>query len=108
MNQTIPLLKFSPSTATTKENIILLLTHKWPLNAKEIFLEVQKHGLNNVTYQAVHKAILQLEEEGIIEKQGKTIQLKKNWVEQSKKFFTDLTIVLIKTNKRLYLFILFF
>ena len=76
---------------STKDNIILILSHKWPLSAKEIYFEVQKNSLKELTYQAVHKTVLQLEKEGVIDREGKQIQLKKTWIEQSKKFFSNLT-----------------
>ncbi len=75
---------------STKDTIISVLSQKWPLSAKEIYFEVKKNAQNDLTYQAVHKNITQLEEDGIIEKHSRAFALRKNWIEKSAQFFSNL------------------
>jgi len=98
MNTSLIIPQIGLKSNSTKDNIILILSNEWPLSAKEIYFEVQKNSLKEITYQAVHKTILQLEEEGIIERNHKQIQLKKTWIEQSKKFFSNLTTTYSNSN----------
>ena len=71
---------------STKDNIITILSLKQPLTAKEIFNLLHREYENEVSYQGVHKTILQLVEEGIIEKNDKKYQINKEWVKRVSSF----------------------
>ncbi|MFH1239659.1 MAG: hypothetical protein V1672_00405 [Candidatus Diapherotrites archaeon] len=76
--------------SSTKDNAILILGNEWPLSAKEIYSRVLKtYGLN-VSYQAIHKALNELEDENIVEKNGKDYSLSKTWLFNRKEFFESL------------------
>lgn len=71
---------------STKEKIVSILSVKFPLTTMEIFNLLKKeHGFNG-SYQAVHKVINDLHEEGIIEKNFDGIKLDKNWIEKLTSF----------------------
>lgn len=78
--------KFS-SNGSNKEKIIRLLAERWPLSAKEILLKINKDYSTDVSYQAIHKILLELSNEKIIEKTGKEWKLKKEWLQKGEQFF---------------------
>lgn len=64
--QTALLLDSLSKTVSVKGAIIEVLSQKWPLSAKQLHsIIVREHG-RDVTYQAVHKAVGQLVEEGLV------------------------------------------
>lgn len=69
----------------TKDLIINILSNEWPLSAKKIYNEIKKQG-KNVTYQAVHKAIKELLNEGILTKQAKEYSINSDYIKQIKDF----------------------
>ncbi len=75
-------------TKSLKENVILVLSRKWPLTAKRIYNEIKKE--TSVSYQAVHKALKELAGENIIKEQGRQYQLNEAWIEQKRTFFENL------------------
>ncbi|MCR4336142.1 MAG: hypothetical protein NUV57_06455, partial [archaeon] len=81
----LSLLKLNPESASTKQKIIDILSNEWPLSAKSIYDKLQKQYSSEISYQATHKTIQDLETEKIIEKKEKGYQLNLEWVQQSKK-----------------------
>jgi len=79
-------LPFTKKAVGTKENIILILSEQWPLSTKEIFERVRKSSGNPITYQAVHKTLQGLLNEGVVEKKKNSFQLNLDWVEKLKRF----------------------
>ncbi len=80
---------FLDKCGSTRELVISLLSEEWPLSAKEIFERVKREG-DAISYQAVHKAIQQLEEDSIVSKSGKDYQLNPLWISRQKDFFSGL------------------
>ena len=76
--------------STTKDQVISILGREWPLSAKELFNKAKKEYASTVSYQAVHKSIEELIEQGVIEKKGKSVQLDQQWIEHLKQFSTTL------------------
>ena len=76
--------------SSVKDVIVLILSDKWPLSAKEIHLNVSRTYGMNVSYQAVHKSLLELEEENVLDKYSKNYSLSKNWIFNKKEFFENL------------------
>ncbi|MBI2530142.1 MAG: hypothetical protein HYW05_03285 [Candidatus Diapherotrites archaeon] len=69
---------------STKDVIISILSQEWPLSAKKIYNKViREHGLN-VSYQAVHKLLLQLLDDKVLEKQENEYSLNKDWIKRVK------------------------
>ncbi len=88
LNITIP--QLNSNSKSTKDMVISLLSQKWPLNAMEIYNSVQREFGAGVSYQAVHKILNELQQGKILEKNGMSYQISKGWIEQVKKFGSDL------------------
>ncbi len=87
-NLTIP--KLGAQTSSVKDSIISVLANEWPLSAKVIYNRLQKnHGLT-ISYQAVHKALNEMDKHKIISKENREYSLHKEWIEKSKKFFENI------------------
>ncbi len=72
--------------SSTRDAIVNILANKWPLTVKDICGELARGKTVSVSYQAVHKTILQLEAEGIVERSGRNYRLNKRWIMYVKEF----------------------
>ncbi len=72
---------------STKEQIIAVLSQRWPLTVKQICYHLRKSLSFNITYQAVHKMLCKLEEDRILSKSKGVWQLDKNWLQNQEAFF---------------------
>ncbi len=90
MSQNIVLPKISGKSKSTRDLIISVLSEEWPLSAKQVFERVKKQSGESISYQAVHKVLLQLSGEKILEKRGNDYQLSKDWVAGMKTLFNSL------------------
>ena len=88
LNITLP--QLNSNTKSTKDKIISVLSNKWPLSAKELYNILQREHGAEVSYQAVHKILNELQEEKILEKNGKSYQISKEWIQQVKRFGSEL------------------
>ncbi len=84
------LLKLNSEGASTKQKIIHVLGEEWPLTAKQIYTCIRKNSAITITYQAIHKTLKELLEDGIVSKMESKYSLSKNWVENVKQFGTSL------------------
>lgn len=75
---TLTMIAGQPKTA--KSAIIQKLSKQWPISTKALANCLQKEFALNVTYQAVHKALNQLEDEKVIERKEKGYQLHEDWI----------------------------
>jgi hypothetical protein len=66
---------------STKEIIINILIEKQPQSLKEIYSKFKKESKKNVSYQAIHKAIKELENEKIINKKLKEYTINQFWID---------------------------
>jgi hypothetical protein len=66
--------------------VIEVLGKEWPLNLKQIHFELTKHEEMKCSYQAVHKALSKLVEEGILTKDNKKYALDIDWVKKVSQF----------------------
>lgn len=82
------ILPFRESTST-KETIIFILSEEWSLSAKEIVARVNKNSKKPITYQAVHKVLLQLCNEKVLEKNKGRYKLSGHWIENIRKFISS-------------------
>ncbi len=92
VNIVVPSMSFGESLST-KDLIISNLIDEWPLTAKQLFNRLSKQGGQKVTYQAVHKMLVQLAKEEIVVKQGSGYYLSKEWIEKIKKFSDNLSAI---------------
>ncbi len=80
---TLPLLE-KPSSV--KDMAFSTLMHDFPLSLIKILHAVNKHYNKSVSFQAVRKAVLQLVNEGVLEKEGKEFLVSKEWILKVIKF----------------------
>lgn len=74
---------------SVKDDIFTILGEEPRLSAKEIHARIKRKG-KNVTYQAVHKTLLHLAEQKVIDKENGKYRIQKNWIEQIKDHLTIL------------------
>jgi len=70
----------------TKNQIITILSETWPLSAKEIYNQLQRKHSFLGSYQAVHKMVQQMTQEGILEKQENKHQISTEWAKNFSTF----------------------
>lgn len=58
----------------TRDCIISILAAEWPLNAKEVYHRATAGG-KNITYQAVHKSLKQLEKRALFKRRLESSRL---------------------------------
>ena len=75
-------------TNSTKSLIIKILSENHSLSLKELHARLQK--LKQLSYQATHKAVSEMVNEEILEKNGKDLQINKEWIEKMNKFTQNL------------------
>ncbi len=63
-----------------------VLMHEFPLSLMKILCAVNKQYNTSFSFQAVRKAVLQLVEEGVLEKEGKEFLVNKEWILKVIKF----------------------
>jgi hypothetical protein len=81
---------------STKSLIIATLGNRYPLTLNQIFKEIRQHKA--LSYQAVHKIIKELVNEGIVEKLDKQYFLKKDWVKGQTGQFSRFYLNYFNTN----------
>ncbi len=75
---------------TTKDAVISILAYEWPLTTKSIHSIISReYGLNN-TYQATHKVLNELIQEGVVKKEGKKYELSTQWINSLESFTHNL------------------
>lgn len=75
-----------------KSAIVEILSMQWPLSLKALhYLLYRKYALN-VSYQAVHKAVKQLVEDRVIERDGRFYCLNRCWISKVKNFGRDIDL----------------
>lgn len=68
--------------STTKDYVITILGYDWPLSIKKIFNLSKKRYAHKVTYQAVFKAVNELLDGGVLERNGEGYQINLRWLKQ--------------------------
>ncbi len=75
------------SINSIKDSIITLLSANWPLKVKQIHILLRKDFNFNVSYQAIHKSILELKNNNILIEAENGWQLSSDWINSSYNFF---------------------
>ncbi|HLD58935.1 MAG TPA: hypothetical protein VI977_04850 [archaeon] len=75
---------------STKDLVIQILGEEWPLTIKQIHERVKRQSDQNLTYQAVHKLLVRLSNEGVIEKETGKYKLSKTWIFNTKQFIASI------------------
>ncbi len=82
---------FDEKHTSTRDKIINVLATTPGLNTKIISNTLKKQYALNVTYQAIHKTLKQMVEEGILLFTGKSYEINQEWIKQMKLFANKLT-----------------
>jgi len=72
---------------STRGQIISLLSEKWPLSAKEMHNSIVRKYKAKLSYQAIHKALCEMEKINVLESKDKKFQLNRRWLKLQKEFF---------------------
>lgn len=83
LNITLPQLE---KEKKAKDLIISVLAMNYPLSSKKIYNEIKRGFGYSVTYQAVHKSILQLLEQGVLIKEDKEYSINMQWIDELSNF----------------------
>ena len=82
-----------PSLGQAKQSaadmIVSVLAMHWPLSAKKIYNRLKQEYKSELTYQAIHKSLKQLQREGILLKQGKDYQISLKWLDNIADFSSN-------------------
>lgn len=73
-----------------KDMIVSELALEHPLTTAQLFRRLNKRYNADVTYQAVRKAILNLESEGVLGKAGKGYEISRKWILDARNFVDTL------------------
>ncbi len=84
--------------ASTKDAIISLLSRRFPLSVKEVSHALGHELGISVSYQAVHKAVLELFEQNVLEKAGLKYRLAPDWISRIKNFADQVEKLYSKKN----------
>ncbi len=76
---------FSGGNQRVRDQVLVILSEEFPLTTKELYNRIAKQG-HEVTYQAVHKVLAQLMNEGVVEKKDRALQLSRNWIHRVKSY----------------------
>ncbi|QQR92498.1 MAG: hypothetical protein IPJ89_05120 [Candidatus Iainarchaeum archaeon] len=86
VSETDSLALVSNQPKNAKSAIIQKLSKQWPLTPKQLTHAVQREYGMDITYQAVHKALLELEKEKVLSKEDSQWKLNPEWLKQHHTF----------------------
>ena len=96
----MPLLTLpTKSPSSIEDFVILSLSQRQPLSAKELFGEVKRHGID-VSYQAVHKKLQDLQKQRVLLSDGKRYSINRQWVLDAKVFLEKMDSELLKSAEK--------
>ena len=75
---------------SSRDLILKILSEEWPLSAKEVYSRVSKVSSKEISYQAIHKTLISLVEENIIEKEDGKYLVSLSWVGNTKEILSKL------------------
>src|SRR3989338_7196434 len=73
-----------------KNLVFTILTKEYPLKIIDLTNFIRKRYGKSVTFQAVRKALMELTEQGVLERQDAQFSIRKEWVKESKQFIDKL------------------
>lgn len=76
---------------SVKDLIVHILSMQWPLSAKKIYNIIKNKYNYNVSYQAVHKSLKILIDQGILTKKDKEFLISIEWIDNLKEFSEKVT-----------------
>ncbi len=71
---------------STKDQIINILTRRYPLKTKAIYSSIRKEYASSVSYQAVHKLLKELVDGGVLSKENLSYKIDPEWLKKVSNF----------------------
>lgn len=75
-----------------KDRVITLLSEEYPLSLIQLSTKIRRNYNLSITYQAVRKAVEDLVQKGILEKEDKKYKISKEWIVKTKQFLDTLLL----------------
>lgn len=94
---TLPVLN---NPKTTKDRVFIILSAQYPLSLIQLKNQIKNVFNENVSFQSVRKAVLQLEKEEVLIKEGKKFSFNKDWILSFMKFGNILQKHYFSANKK--------
>jgi len=76
----------SAPRGNVRNQIIQVLSEEWPLTARQIYTKISRQTPATITYQGVHKAVRQLEENGVLTRKDNKYQVDLEWLKSIRAF----------------------
>ncbi len=73
---------------STKDQIINILTRRYPLKTKAIYASIRKEYASSVSYQAVHKLLKELVDGGVLSKENLSYKIDPEWLKKVSNFLS--------------------
>jgi hypothetical protein len=86
-------------SSSTRNLIISVLAENWPLSAKKIHETLKRKHARDCSYQAVHKLLKELQDEGIVHFKDKKYLLNLDWVKSIETFSKKVTDAYLTDKK---------
>lgn len=86
MPASITLPNLGGKATSTKDAIVTILSERWPLTPHEIYEYIARQFNLDVSYQAIHKKVRELAEEGILTSSSRGYCLSRGWISRVKDF----------------------
>jgi len=71
---------------STKDRIINILARRYPLKTKAIYASIKKEYASPVTYQAIHKLLRELVDDGVLVKEELSYRINPEWLKKTSDF----------------------
>ena len=84
----LPLIK--SGERNTKNRVIMVLAGEWPLSVQDIYNTIHENYDSKTTYQGVRKAVLLLEEQGVLQKEPAGYKVNQKWAQTTYDFYAEL------------------
>lgn len=83
---------------STKGFILNALSEK-PLTLKQLHQLIERNTTNGISYQATHKAVTEMIDDGVLSKKSKSIEINSNWIENVQKAVKELKSKKLENNQ---------
>ncbi|MBI5224388.1 hypothetical protein HY989_00805 [Candidatus Micrarchaeota archaeon] len=82
--------QYSNARKDARSQILKVLSKEWPLSAKEIHARIKESNSLDISYQGIHKSILQLISDEVLIKNNSKYTISQNWIDDLRKFGEEL------------------
>ncbi|MEK6843564.1 MAG: hypothetical protein AABY04_03675 [Candidatus Micrarchaeota archaeon] len=83
-------IQYSNARKDARSQILKVLSKEWPLAAKEIHARIKNSNSLDISYQGIHKSILQLIADEVLIKNNSKYSISQNWIDELRRFGEEL------------------